>query len=166
MHTCNKCHTEKPTDAFYKRSGGGLRRDCKGCCKSRENTRRAAQGGDENARVQRERYRSNPETILSERRALVEKKKLHVTLTKLKPCADCHRYFSEVAMDFDHVPERGKKLAGISRMVQGSYSLQTVIDEIAKCDLVCACCHRVRSATRQWTREHKRVRIGRWPKVA
>ena len=50
-------------------------------------------------------------------------------------------------MDFDHV--RGRKEFKISEAVQKAYALN--IDnlhlEIAKCDVVCANCHRLRTAT-------------------
>jgi len=45
-------------------------------------------------------------------------------------------------MDFDHV--RGKKLKAVGQLLT-SRSLAVVIAEIAKCDLVCANCHRERT---------------------
>ena len=50
-------------------------------------------------------------------------------------------------MDFDHV--RGIKKANISTMVRQAYSIETIKEEVAKCDLVCANCHRKRTAKRQ-----------------
>jgi hypothetical protein len=44
-------------------------------------------------------------------------------------------------MDFDHV--RGEKLFGIGPGV-ASHGLKALATEIAKCDLVCANCHRRR----------------------
>ena len=67
------------------------------------------------------------------------------------PCVDCGVQYPLCATDFDHV--RGKKLFGLSEA--SSYSLQKVKDEIAKCDIVCANCHRVRTHKR---REEKRQR--------
>jgi hypothetical protein len=34
-------------------------------------------------------------------------------------------------------------------MVVGRYAKQRILDEIAKCDLVCANCHRLRTARKQ-----------------
>jgi hypothetical protein len=63
---------------------------------------------------------------------------------KAGPCKDCGGTFHHAAMDFDHVI--GEKKFEVSKMVLRS--LQSILDEIAKCDLVCACCHRVRTYRR------------------
>ena len=65
-------------------------------------------------------------------------------LKEASPCADCGRSYPAYVMDFDHV--RGTKSVGISLMF--SYSWQTILAEIAKCDLVCANCHRIRTFER------------------
>jgi len=50
-------------------------------------------------------------------------------------------------MDFDHRPGEEKLfLLKVSKMV--TYKLETVLLEIAKCDLVCANCHRMRTQRR------------------
>jgi hypothetical protein len=50
-------------------------------------------------------------------------------------------------MDFDHV--RGEKLFDVSRMVGPGLSLELIKAEIAKCDVVCANCHRIRTFERR-----------------
>jgi hypothetical protein len=59
------------------------------------------------------------------------------------PCADCGELFPYYVMDFDHL--RDKKRA-VSNM--RSYSEVKILEEIAKCDLVCANCHRERTYQR------------------
>jgi hypothetical protein len=60
---------------------------------------------------------------------------------KAKPCADCGRSYPHYVMDLDH--RRGKKVRACSRMHQtGARMLKA---EIAKCDVVCANCHRERT---------------------
>jgi len=54
---------------------------------------------------------------------------------------DCGKRWHFCAMDFDHV--RGKKLFEINDA--SCRALQKVKDEIAKCDVVCANCHRIRT---------------------
>lgn len=48
-------------------------------------------------------------------------------------------------MDFDHV--RGRKLKAVGQLLT-SRSLDVIRREIAKCDLVCAICHRKRTYLR------------------
>jgi ribosomal protein S27AE len=65
------------------------------------------------------------------------------------PCADCGRSFHPVAMDFDHTSDN--KVANISTMVMrpGTHSMQALVAEIAKCEIVCSNCHRIRTHERQ-----------------
>jgi len=72
---------------------------------------------------------------------------------KNQPCKDCGRTFPHVAMDFDHV--QGEKVAGIAQM--WSWGRERVVAEIAKCDLVCANCHRVRTYSHEHGQEQKRA---------
>lgn len=67
---------------------------------------------------------------------------------KEKPCADCGLYEPEI-MDFDHVPERGPKLFSIGNTKYTHYSTKALLEEIAKCDIVCPTCHRRRTNKRR-----------------
>jgi hypothetical protein len=49
-------------------------------------------------------------------------------------------------MDFDHV--MGDKAGGIGQMVSSGFPLARIRAEIAKCEVVCAVCHRIRTFTR------------------
>lgn len=60
------------------------------------------------------------------------------------PCTDCGEHFHFAAMEFDHV--RGEKYTNIARMKMMSRS--RILEEIEKCELVCANCHRVRTYNR------------------
>lgn len=61
------------------------------------------------------------------------------------PCSDCGGKFPPECMDFDHVPGRGEKVAPVSHLL-GTDGLMA---ELAKCDLVCANCHRIRTRQRR-----------------
>jgi hypothetical protein len=51
-------------------------------------------------------------------------------------------------MQFDHV--KGKKI-GISRAVNYGYSINNIMKEISKCEIVCANCHAIRTFTRRFS---------------
>jgi hypothetical protein len=70
-------------------------------------------------------------------------KRTLIRILKDRPCADCGQRFPPAAMDFDHV--RGEKLHGVAHIVNTAHSIDTLLAEIAKCDVVCATCHRIRT---------------------
>jgi NUMOD4 motif len=72
------------------------------------------------------------------------------------PCADCGKRYPSYVMDFDHRDGRSKSFGiGNSR----ARSVQRFRDEIAKCDVVCANCHRER--THKLIEDRKAVRRGK-----
>jgi hypothetical protein len=64
---------------------------------------------------------------------------------KDRPCTDCGCRFPTCVMDLGHV--RGRKEFKVSEAVQRATAaaVERVRDEIAKCDVVCANCHRIRT---------------------
>lgn len=66
------------------------------------------------------------------RRALVDK-------IKSAPCADCGNSFAPHVMQFDHRPGSDKRFNIGERLV--GVPEDALIEEIAKCDVVCANCH-------------------------
>jgi len=71
---------------------------------------------------------------------------------KNRPCADCGVQYSYYVMDLDHREGTTKRL-GLSRLAKRGAAKQVILDEIAKCDVVCANCYRERTYRRkQWTK--------------
>jgi len=66
-----------------------------------------------------------------------------IDAAKSKPCADCGVQYPPYVMQFDHV--RGVKEFGIARGRNGCWSSKRLLDEIAKCEVVCANCHAERT---------------------
>lgn len=67
---------------------------------------------------------------------------------KSAPCQDCARHFAPICFDFDH-RNPGEKSLNISKAVfDYRISLEELESELLKCDLVCACCHRLRTQRR------------------
>ena len=100
-----------------------------------------------------EYYKKNRKRILAYRRLHPEPRLRHLQKNrdwlaslKNKPCVDCGKRYPPYVMDFDHV--RGKKLFNIGRDLKNR-ARKILLAEIAKCDLVCANCHRERTSQRR-----------------
>lgn len=79
-------------------------------------------------------------------KATAEKRAYLIKFKSETPCVDCGNKFPWYVMDLDHV--RGEKYKDVSKMVGSGDRMKSFIEEIAKCDCVCANCHRVRTFTR------------------
>jgi hypothetical protein len=62
-------------------------------------------------------------------------------------CFDCSRTYPVCVMEFDHRP--GTVKVGLVSQMAGRVKIQKLLEEIAKCDIVCANCHRDRSYRRR-----------------
>lgn len=63
---------------------------------------------------------------------------------KSGPCVDCGVVYPTYVLDFDHRDPQTKCFSIASAMAHG-YAWAAVVSEVAKCDLVCANCHRQRT---------------------
>jgi Zn finger protein HypA/HybF involved in hydrogenase expression len=82
------------------------------------------------------------EAIRQSRRIIIDNMKLQAG------CQDCGYAENAVALDFDHIPGNGTKRFNISQSIL-SHDWDVVLAEIAKCQIVCSNCHRVREANRR-----------------
>jgi len=69
-----------------------------------------------------------------------------IVAAKNKPCADCNILYPYYVMEFDHV--RGEKLCNLSHLARNTASWKKIVNEIAKCDVVCRNCHAQRTFDR------------------
>lgn len=89
--------------------------------------------------------------FFASRKQALEEIREHLYALRCRPCMDCGGSYPPCCMDFDHRPGE-PKLGEISRVAaMGLWA--PVLDELAKCDLVCANCHRIRT---------ERRRLGGW----
>jgi hypothetical protein len=65
-----------------------------------------------------------------------------------RPCADCGEFYPAHVMDFDHLPDHDKSF-GLANAHSHISSLSKIQEEVLKCDVVCANCHRVRTFNRK-----------------
>lgn len=143
MKTCSRCKKRKPLDCFYfDRTKQRHRADCKDCHKKLMRPRSKSHY-ENNHRYYMERNKKQKAKI----KQIIDRAKAG------KPCADCARLLPPYVMDFDHV--RGVKRFNIS----GShvYGEKAVLAEIAKCELVCANDHRIRTHERKVARRRTRT---------
>lgn len=133
MHKfCNKCNTEKNIECFSinKTKRDGRESTCKDCRK-----KYAKQWYNNNKDLHKKRARSsNIKRQRDNRLKLIEYLSNH-------PCVDCGEDRPE-CLDFDHV--HGVKRGNISTMVGNSLSWDRILEEIEKCEVRCANCHRVK----------------------
>ena len=117
---------------------------------------------NEQGRIRQKKYRADPvlheKELVRKRKYAVKDRERNLAYAKQRqderqaliwrikdvPCKDCGDTFPPYCMDFDHVT--GTKTANISEMK--SYSMDRILDEVAKCDIVCSNCHRIRTYQR------------------
>lgn len=93
----------------------------------------------------RAHYRNNKDRYLERNRRVVQKVREYILEVKNVPCQDCEQSYPYYVMDFDH-REGVDKLGNIAHMA--SLGLARVKEEVAKCDVICSNCHRVRTYMR------------------
>ncbi len=126
---CRKCGIPKPRSEFSTRNKTGRKPAPYSWCRTCEN---------ESAR---ERHRLVFDAV---------------TAIKLeRGCIDCGYRTDPAALEFDHLPGC-EKLFSISQGCT-TRSLEKVLAEIEKCEVVCANCHAIRTVTRSpWARPGRR----------
>lgn len=77
----------------------------------------------------------------------------YINQRKNKPCEVCLGQFHPWQMDFDHL-DRVAKLSTVSELHQKRAAIQRIEEEMAKCRLLCANCHRIET-------ERQRQSMGR-----
>ncbi len=116
-----------------------------------ENKRRHS---EKNPEYQRNWWEKNPEKRKEyyQKQAHGKNRILHYLIEKYEgtPCMDCDGVFNWCAMDFDHRPGEVKvsTIAHFGWYKAAPKSIARVEKEIAKCDLICSNCHRVRTQDR------------------
>lgn len=134
MRRCGRCKQKKPVGDFaWRRKAKGQRDNyCRPC---------RAEYKQEHYAANRQRYidaaRKRKQALVAERIAYL------VAYFREHPCVDCGET-DPIVLEFDHLRD---KVFGIGAGWRDR-AWQAVLDEIAKCDVVCANCHRRRTAKR------------------
>ena len=133
MKKCNKCKVTKELTEFYFRLGKSGNKKysyiCKACHKNK----------------MQKNYTDNIEFYKDRAKKARQKMREFVIQQKDFPCKDCGVKYPHYVMDFDRLGNEEKSFnVGTWR----NQSKQDVMNEIAKCDLVCSNCHRERTFKR------------------
>jgi len=133
--TCTVCGEDKDAEAFaFKNKAAGRRhRKCKVCM--------AAYGRDHYARNRAAYINRNVANNRVRRRSLKQRVWGHVAS---QACVDCGER-DPLVLEFDHLDPLTKR-AEIYYLVQRGYAWTTIQDEISRCEVRCANCHRRRTA--------------------
>lgn len=134
MKKCTRCLKELPFTDFHKniRTNTGYSCSCKKCSKEQVKNSRNI-----------EKHRNNVRSNTLKRRKLLRD---HViNYLNIHPCIDCGES-NLVVLEFDHV--RGIKIESISKMITKGHSIESISNEIEKCEVRCANCHRIITAKR------------------
>lgn len=131
MKKCSACKAALTSENSYPSSLLGKGTLCKGC--NLEHTRKWR--------------KENPEKSSAWARLNQKKSANKLVAMKLERggCYDCGGVFPPGAMDWDHISGEKKFCVGYG----ASHSWDSVREEIDKCQLVCATCHRIRTASRR-----------------
>jgi hypothetical protein len=134
VRRCGKCGEEKSIDEFaWRRKAKGQRDNyCRPCRAKYKQAHYAAN---------RQRYidsaRRRTRAVFSERLDFL------IGYLREHPCVDCGES-DPIVLEFDHLRD---KSFGIGEGFRDR-AWQSILDEMAKCEVVCANCHRRRTAKR------------------
>jgi hypothetical protein len=135
MKRCGRCGRIKPlADFAWRRKAKDQRHNyCRPC----------------HSAYHREHYLANRQRYIDQAAAQKKRARLERTLYLLEffeshPCIDCGEG-DPVVLEFDHLED---KLFNISTKLI-TYSWERIVAEIDKCEVVCANCHRRRTARRR-----------------
>lgn len=136
MEIIKRCRGCQETDLNQfnknKTKTDGLQSFCKSCSRNKS----------------KEYYNNNKEKHLiytrkAKKDRIVEAKQYILSLLAINPCTIC-KESDPVVLEFDHLSNKKKTIA---EMVGEGYRLQSIKDEISKCQVLCANCHRRKTAT-------------------
>lgn len=96
-----------------------------------------------NRAARRKHYHANKQQYLDRNAEVRRRMKQWIKDLKTVPCMDCGVTYPYYVMDFDH-RDPSKKADTINRILNNG-SWRKLREEVAKCDVVCANCHRERT---------------------
>jgi hypothetical protein len=128
---CPRCAETLPRSEFGTRSNGRPTSWCKGCHRDYN-----AEHYEKNKDVTKLRIAARRAAVIEEYRAVKE----------ATPCTDCGQFFPFYVTQYDHID--ADKVDDVATIANDG-SRRKLFAEIAKCELVCANCHAIRTYRRR-----------------
>lgn len=140
MKNCTNCGIAKGFDEFYyqSRAKNQLHAQCKECYKAHRKTYSA-----EHYKKYGDAYRARAKI-----RRMKIRRELQVNLINYlsnKSCAQCKEADIRV-LEFDHINPKEKQF-NIARAISDGLKWEVIEDEISRCQVLCANCHKKRTAS-------------------
>jgi hypothetical protein len=139
MKKCTVCRIEKSEQDFFYRSKRLAKRhsQCKSCYV------------DKRRKVWKEYYHKHgskyrQKAVERNRRLKVQTRNLMLEYLKDKRCSHCGINDRRV-LEFDHIDASTKSFS-IASAITSTYSWNKILDEIEKCQILCANCHKIKTA--------------------
>ena len=138
---CGRCHQELPLSSFSRHPRAGSQWWCKECFRAYFRQR-----GDVHRR----------QSAAARLRRRAAAREFVTAYLESHPCVDCGKRDLAV-LEFDHVRP---KAMGISVLIADGWSITRIRQEIELCEVVCANCHRCRTASRSpsWRIDPSRIK--------
>lgn len=131
MKKCSRCKKDKSLDNYTKNNArkDKLNETCRDC----------------HRKYTRKHYQQNKQYYKD--KANNHKKKLRKAANSAKnaPCMDCEKKWPTYVMDFDHRDPKKKSFTISNAIIKSNVSVDRLLEEILKCDVVCSNCHRIRT---------------------
>lgn len=145
MKKCSICKQQKNYSEFNKRTASkdGLQSACREC--SHKHFKKYYTNNHEKHRASV--VERNKKLVIRNREWLFE-------YLKVNPCVDCGNPDIRV-LEFDHVC--GTKKAGVGRLISNGCSIETIKEEIAKCEVRCRNCHQIKTFERMGGTWHDKL---------
>jgi hypothetical protein len=139
---CSTCFRWLTTDSFWQLKKNKIPTQCHDCALDKQDVWRKAGGLERTREIKRARRR--------EAQQFVDELKNNV------PCPDCGKTKASFLMDFDHIE---KKVANVATLVLAGVTLKRLKEEIARCEIVCANCHHIRTYERRMQARFEREKL-------
>ena len=137
---CSHCNTEVENENVAYRSSKSVK--CKTCA----------------AAYMRAYFKARPDKAAKQRQRVTSSKtarraigRAFVKWLKEQPCMDCGIQYPSYVMEVDHRDPQQKR-QNVSKIGFNAPSGEALMEEVRKCDLVCANCHRERTHQRGYRR--------------